>query len=132
MQIKYTKEELIDMIKSYYKEKKGKSVKVNITAKKELVGIHESTECVTTINIIETINFLGRDKEVSYNLSKDALATIFNELFESTSYLLDSLSYNEGIKNICKGFGMDERTEKHAYFNGVTLQIRENKLTRRR
>lgn len=128
MEITYTKKDLKEMIEKYYYENSGRKVSVSIEAKKEVVGLWESVECITTISISEEVTLMGMKTTVKETMSKEELTRIFNELLEKEGYSLESLEYESGIKNETVGYFMNETTVKKAYFNGIRLNISKNNV----
>lgn len=123
MKVKLTKDEIIILIKQYYKEALNKDVDVEITASKDYTGIYESRVCKTKITIKEKINILGKEIVAEYVINDDDIYRIFNDLLKDSNYIIDSLNYNAGIRST--GFYDYEE----AYFDGVTLTlINKNKM----
>lgn len=126
MEITYSKEDLKNIIKSYYLQKEQKNVDVSILTRKELLGFYGTLSSITTITIIQNVTLLGRDTKVSEVVSKDKIINIFSELLESEGYTLESLKYDEGIETQTVGYFMNEHQEQTAYFKGI--KIKANKV----
>ena len=132
MEIKYSKNDLKDLIKKYYLEMEGQDVEVIITSKAELVDFYGNTNiCVTNISIKEIVTLLNKKVTIEEIISKDDLYNIFNIMLENEGYILGNLEYDEGIKKVCVGCYMNEHMENKPYFNGVILSVRKNNLTKR-
>jgi len=131
MEIKYSKNDLKDLIKKYYLEMKGQDVEVNITSKSELVGFYGTNTCVTNISIKEIVTLLNKKVTIEETISKDDLYNMFSVMLESEGYSLSDLEYDSGIKEKCVGCYMNEHMENKPYFNGVILSVRKNSLTKR-
>ena len=126
MEITYSKEDLKNIIKSYYLQKEQKNVDVSILTRKELLGFYGTLSSITTITITQNVTLLGRDTKVSEVVSKDKIINIFSELLESEGYTLESLKYDEGIETQTVGYFMNEHQEQTAYFKGI--KIKANKV----
>lgn len=131
MEIKYSKNDLKDLIKKYYLEMEGQDVEVSITSKNELVGFYGTNTCVTTIKVKESVTILGKTTITEVVISKDDLYNMFSVMLESEGYSLSDLEYDSGIKEKCVGCYMNEHMESKPYFNGVILSVRKNSLTKR-
>lgn len=126
MEMTYSKEDLKNIIKSYYLQKEQKNVDVSILTRKELLGFYGTLSSITTITITQNVTLLGRDTKVSEVVSKDKIINIFSELLESEGYTLESLKYDEGIETQTVGYFMNEHQEQTAYFKGI--KIKANKV----
>ena len=126
MEITYSKEDLKNIIKSYYLQKEQKNVDVSILTRKELLGFYGTLSSITTITITQNVTLLGRDTKVSEVVSKDKIINIFSELLESEGYTLESLKYDGGIETQTVGYFMNEHQEQTAYFKGI--KIKANKV----
>ena len=127
MEIKIARDSLKSIIETYYREMEGRNVKVTISAEGSYVGygVCESLACVTTIKLKEEIVLIGVKSIFETTLSKDNLTEIMSELLESEGFILESLSYDEGMET--KGYLRDEYQE--AYFKGLNLNVSKiNKL----
>lgn len=122
MEITYSKEDLKNIIKSYYLQKEQKNVDVSIITRKELLDFYGTLSSITTITITQNITLLGRDTKVSEVVSKDKIINIFSELLESEGYTLESLKYDEGIETQTVGYFMNEHQEQTAYFKGIKIK----------
>ena len=111
-------------------EKEGRSVKADITARKECIGIFEEIGCVTTISVSENVTLLGVETTQSETLSKDEVKVILSELLKEAGYDLNDLNFNDGIRKSTVGYFMDEHIESRAYFKGVTLNISKRGLSK--
>ena len=123
MEIKYTKKDVIDLIKLYYKQLEGREVKVSITAKKDLVGRFENVACVTTIKVKEKINLFGKEKEVVEEISDMQLLNILNALLIDKGYKINSVYFDDGLVDKTVGYGICEHTESSAYFKGIEVTV---------
>lgn len=132
MQIKYSKKELIELIEKYYLEKEGRDVKVSITSNSQPTGIFETNSCVTIIKVKEEIVLLGKKVQVSETLDKNTISNIIGEMLESIGYNLESLEFDQGIRQECVGCFMNEHTEYKPYFNGIELRVCKNNLVKRK
>ncbi len=122
MEITYSKEDLKNIIKSYYLQKEQKNVDVSIITRKELLDFYGTLSSITTITITQNVTLLGRDTKVSEVVSKDKIINIFSELLESEGYTLESLKYDEGIETQTVGYFMNEHQEQTAYFKGIKIK----------
>lgn len=127
MKTTFSKEEIVKLLVEYYRRLEGRTVKVKISVKKDLVGFYESEECVTTFAIVEELDVAGIHKEVETVLSTDELKTNLGALFNLYEFDLVSLSLESGLTSTCEGFGMSEHVVKKPYFNGVTVEIKKSK-----
>lgn len=127
MNLKCTKEEIMNLIEQYYLEMEGEHVKANIQAKKECVGFYEHETCMTTISIMREIELLGMKKEIEEVISKEKLKNILNTLLEKNGYVVTDLSYDDGVSSTWVGHYTCERLVKQAYFNGIALTLEEKK-----
>lgn len=125
MEINFKKSEVCDLIKKYYKEIENVDATVRISANREPVGIYETMECVTRIQVTRKVNVLGIETDVKENLTQDEVLGIFNELLKTTEYQITNLHYDAGTHQQSVGYYMNEHTEYHAYFNGITLYVKQ-------
>ncbi len=73
----------------------------------------------------ETIVILGYKAIKTTTISKEQVEDIFNELIKSSGLVIDTLLYNSGVG--IEGFYHDEY--ETAYFNGITLSLKEKGKT---
>lgn len=132
MEITYTKEDVKILIEKYYQETESRNVEVEIITKKELTGLYETTTCVNTIKIKERTTLLGRPTTIEQTINKDDIKNIFSEILKDTDFTLESLEYNEGIRQECVGYYMNEHMEYRPYFDGITLKVSKNNLLKKR
>lgn len=127
MEITIKKKEACDLIEKYYRENKNIEAKVTIGVSREPVGIYETIECVTRVTVRKNIELLGTNGTSKEYLTEEMVLGIFRELLTGAGYDVISLSYASGINNVSVGYGMGEHTEYRPYFNGITLNVKENK-----
>lgn len=125
MEINFKKGEVCDFIQNYYKEVENTDAKVKITAKREPIGLYETMGCVTRVEVTKKVTILGIEKEVKDYLTQDEVLGIFNELLKDRGYEVTSLSYDAGTQQQTVGYYMNEHTEYRAYFNGITLYVKQ-------
>lgn len=127
MEINFKKKEVCDLIEKYYKEVEGVEAKVTIRARREPVGIYETMECVTKVQVVKKTNVLGMEAEVKESLTEGEVLGIFNELLKDSEYEITNLMYKSGVSPQTVGYFMNEHTEYQAYFNGITLNVKQKK-----
>lgn len=125
MEINFKKKEVCDLIEKYYKEVEHVDAKVNIKASREPVGLFETMSCVTRVEVKKKENVLGIETMVTDRLTEDEVLGIFNELLKTSGYTVTSLSYDAGVNGQTVGYYMGEHTEYRAYFNGITLYVKQ-------
>ncbi len=123
MKIDYKREELTKLLEDYYQRLEGRTVKANIKASKEYVGIYEDLGCVVTITISEELDICGMTKKVEETISKEDMITKLNALFNLYELKLVSLEFDSGLSTSYEGYGMSEREVKTAYFKGATANV---------
>lgn len=128
MEIVIKKKEVCELLEKYYRENKNIEAKVTLSATREPVGLFEEMSCVARVKVTKKVNILGTLKTVKEELSRDEVLGIFRDLLESQGYLVTGLTYDAYINSNWVGYGMGETLEHHAYFNGLTLYVKENKL----
>lgn len=125
MEINFKKKEVCELIEKYYKDVEHVDANVTISASREPVGIYETMSCVTKVKVAKKKKVLGIETLVKENLTEDEVLGIFNELLKESEYTITSLSYNDGVSPQSVGYYMDEHTEYRAYFNGITLYVKQ-------
>lgn len=125
MEINFKKKEVCELIEKYYKEVENKDAKVTINASREPIGLYETMGCVTRVQVTKKTNILGVETTVKENLTHDEVLGIFNELLKDSEYEITNLSYDAGISGETVGYYMSEHTEYRAYFNGITLYVKQ-------
>ena len=119
--IELSKEEVIQLLEQYYKDKEGREVKVYIQPKLTY-DLYGNKVGETDIYIIEEINLGGLKKELRETISRDTVKDILNSLLMNEEYYVNGLSYLEGYRG-------------EVYFNGITLYVckkRRNSMLRER
>lgn len=119
--IELSKEEVIQLLEQYYKDKEGREVKVYIQPKLTY-DLYGNKVGETDVYIIEEINLGGLKKELKETISRDTVKDILNSLLMNEEYYVNGLSYLEGYRG-------------EAYFNGITLYVckkRRNSMLRER
>ena len=127
MNIEFTKEETLKLIEEYYKRLEGRDVVVSAKAKKECVGLYESTICVTNITVVEKIEILGMQKEFKETIDSDSLFSLIKALFELYDMEITSVSINDGINTKWEGWGCQEYKVEQPYFKGITVSVKKKK-----
>ncbi len=129
IELKLERSQLIPLVEEYYREKEKKEVKVTISANKQCVGLglYEMESCVTEIKRTEEIELLGTKQKLTKTISKEELQDVLNVLLKSQGYIVEEITYDDGLSSHWEGCYMNERLVKKAYFHGVTLRLTETK-----
>ena len=127
MEINYTKTETLALIEQYYEKLEGRTVKANILARRETVGLYETESCVTSIYITEQIDVLGVKKQVKEQLGDGQLKELLKALFAEYDFDLTRVVLNDGLDSRWEGYGMAEHEVKSAYFRGITVNVKRKK-----
>ncbi len=122
MEIRFTKEEILDLLKKYYKEKENVDVDVSVSVTQGRVGLYETIECAVRFIVKKTINILDYEKSVTITLCEDEVCDIINKILNSTIYTVTSLKYDAGILH--RPVGCYDNMEYQPYFNGIIANIK--------
>lgn len=127
--IEISAQELKKLLKDYYKELyNNDSVTILINSGKQLQGIYEFEELVTTLSVrrnIEVPNFkIGKCKAIcEEEINDKEIEKILNELLEENNYEVEYINFNTKSKLV--GYGFAE--EEEIYFDGIKVSVKEKK-----
>lgn len=127
--IEISAQELKKLLKDYYKELyNNDSVTILINSRKQLQGIYEFEELVTTLSVrrnIEVPNFkIGKCKAIcEEEINDKEIEKILNELLEENNYEVEYIIFNTKSKLV--GYGFAE--EEEIYFDGIKVSVKEKK-----
>lgn len=129
MKLNFKPDEIKEIIELYYRTFEGKEVTANITfeAAKLGYGMSEYDGCLVTFSIIRTVEVFGKPKQYEERISEKELKKIFEKTLKGANFIMDTFHIDAGSKAHTTGYGMTERTEKQAYFNGITVEGNKEK-----
>ena len=123
MELNFTKEQVIKILKSYYKIHEGQDVDIIINATKGCEGLYE-TPCVdVAVNVVSKLSILGELVEVKAKLEKDEIKNMFKVMLNDEDYNMQYLDYNTKFASI---EGTYNETEKIASFDGIVVGVKPN------
>lgn len=117
------KEDLFEIIKSYYLNKYNKIIEVKDNTRAEVRGYpyeYKSIETTITISYDEVLNInKALNIKMKKELSKKDLIEIFNEYLSASNYEVNNIKFNNGSRLV--GYYEDLET----YFDGIKLTLSE-------
>ena len=116
--------DFLNILSNYYTQILGHPC--NVKEKHEIdYGRYGDKSAKINIYYEETIDILGYKATKTTTISKEQVEDIFNELIKSSGLVIDTLLYNSGVR--IEGYYRDEY--EAAYFNGITLSLKEKAKT---
>jgi len=118
------KKELLSMLSQYYSEKLGQTI--NVKSKVESVlkgygmGEYEDTEVELYFSYGKSIG--PTTVTITTTLEEDDIKGSLNDILSNLNYKVESINYKKGIH--LAGY----YEHKEAYFNGISLDIKEKGL----
>ena len=125
MEIKFTENDLKELLKEYFFRKDNIESDISINKK---VGYdrYDQEECYIEVELKRKITILGREKIVSTKIYEEEIKNIFTEILIEEGYEVANLYFETGLKEEITGYGPAERTESRPYFEGLTVKLKEN------
>ena len=132
--IDISSQELEKLLKDYYKNiYNNNSVAILINARKQLQGIFEVEELVTTLSVkrnIDVPNFkIGKcNATCEEEISNIEIKKILNEALEENNYEVETITFNTKSKLV--GYGPSEQEE--IYFDGIRIYVKEKQKVKQK
>ncbi len=122
------KTDLLKMLSTYYSEKLGKEVNVKANVTSSLNGYGREYSSTDVEIYFEREESIGNIKiKIKTSLTEEDVKSALNEIIEKLNYSIESVNYKAGTRTV--GDFRDEYEE--AYFNGVTLNLRQKGIERK-
>ena len=124
MKTSFTKEEIIDIIRAYYKTYLHLDVEVNITSKVCAVDMYDNLGCNTTFEIIRWVSLGSKVKRFTEVLSNEDIKTIFATYFGNFGLEMENLEIDDALVMGQIGYCLSEKTGHVAVFKGINVTIK--------
>lgn len=120
MEAKFTKENTIKILESYYKEVEGSDAKIDITTSIGCQGLYEEKCANVHINLTNSINIGSQKIKSERKLSNDEVREVFSIVLRNEGYEVSNISYDAGITS--GTYIWDQGS--YACFSGITVSMK--------
>ena len=120
MEAKFTKENTIKILESYYKEVEGSDAKIDITTSIGCQGLYEEMCANVHINLTNSINIGSEKIKSEREISNDEVSKVFSIVLGAEGYEVSNISYDAGITS--GTYIWDQGS--YAYFSGITVSMK--------
>ena len=128
MELKFTKEQMILILKEYYKNYFDIEGEIEIKAYASQVGyeMYPSLDTVVEMKIVGDMDINNMKTKIEQKITTDDLENAFSYILSSKNIDVEGVKLDKGITSISIGYGLGEKNVETAYFKGVKVTTKNN------
>lgn len=128
MEIKFTQEQMCQIIQQYFKEIYDITGKVNTKDYVSQIGfeMYPTYTTIVEMKIIGKMNLDGMKVPVEQKITQEDLNNAFIHVLSKKNIEVENVLLDKGITTKSTGYGLCERNVRTSYFRGVKVTTKNN------
>lgn len=126
MELKFTKEQLCQVLEKYYEEQEGIKGKVIIKSYACNLGfeMHPYRGVIVEMKINGETELEEMKFSIEKQIEQDDLQSAITHFLSGVNQEVESISFDKGKTYHTEGYFMNEKTVEKSYFNGVIVKLK--------